>query len=135
MFEELAEVFKKPKAFEYANSTELWNNPHISKQMLKLHLDPDNDPASRNRKFMDKSINWIFYMNGKKNELCLYAAGPSPLRCRKEGWALIVCSCILLVNRKFGPENGSRYLSPRPTPDSLNEPRYPSLRLIFPDRP
>jgi SAM-dependent methyltransferase len=59
MFDELIDIFKKPEPFEYSNSTELWNNPYISKQMLKFHLDPDIDPASRNRKFMDKSINWI----------------------------------------------------------------------------
>ena len=59
MFEELRDILKKPEAFEYANSTELWNHPHISQQMLKLHLDPTSDPASRNQAFMEKSIQWI----------------------------------------------------------------------------
>lgn len=59
MFDELINIFKKPNIFENSNSTELWNNPHISKQMLKLHLDPNIDPASRNKIFMNKSINWL----------------------------------------------------------------------------
>lgn len=59
MFEELVDIFKKPKCFERSNSIELWNNPHISKQMLKLHLDPNQDPASRNKKFMERSVAWI----------------------------------------------------------------------------
>ncbi len=59
LFDELTAIFGKPKVYEHSNSTELWNNPHISKQMLALHLDPDADPASRNRKFMDESIAWL----------------------------------------------------------------------------
>ena len=59
MFEELTSIFEKPKAFEHANSTEFWNDPYISTQLLKAHLDPNIDPASRNKNFMDKSIHWI----------------------------------------------------------------------------
>lgn len=59
MFNELIEIFRKPLPFEKSNSIELWNDPHISKQMLNFHLDPTCDPASRNKKFMDRSINWI----------------------------------------------------------------------------
>lgn len=59
MFEELKSIFRKPGVFEHSNSPELWSNPHISKQMLKFHLDPNVDPASRNRKFMERSIEWI----------------------------------------------------------------------------
>ena len=59
MFEELTGIFEKPKAFEHANSTEFWNDPYISTQLLKAHLDPNIDPASRNKNFMDRSIRWI----------------------------------------------------------------------------
>jgi SAM-dependent methyltransferase len=59
MFEELTSIFEKPKAFEHANSTEFWNEPYISTQLLKAHLDPNIDPASRNKIFMDRSIRWI----------------------------------------------------------------------------
>ncbi len=59
MFEELTDIFTKPKPYQYANPTTLWNDPHISKQMLKFHLDPDNDPASRNKAFLDASVQWL----------------------------------------------------------------------------
>ena len=78
MFKELSEIFKKPEVFEHSNSTELWSNPHISKQMLKLHLNPEVDPASRNKKFMNKSIQWIsnkFNLNNKSKILDL-GCGP-----------------------------------------------------------
>ncbi|MBN2352564.1 MAG: class I SAM-dependent methyltransferase [Spirochaetales bacterium] len=64
MFKELTEIFEKPQPYMHANSTELWNNPHISTQMLGFHLDPNNDAASRKKKFLDKSIDWI---SGKIN--------------------------------------------------------------------
>ena len=78
MFEELTAIFSKPGPFEYSNSTELWNNPHISKQMLKVHLDPNDDRASRNKAFMDRSIKWMtkeFNINSNSSVLDL-GCGP-----------------------------------------------------------
>lgn len=44
----------------YTKSTaEFWNDEYISKQMLKAHLDPDFDGASRKFDFIDKSVAWI----------------------------------------------------------------------------
>ncbi len=59
MFEKLEKINRKPKPFERYTRLELWNDEHISKGMLEAHLDPNTDWASRNKKFMDKSINWI----------------------------------------------------------------------------
>lgn len=36
-----------------------WDDPHISKQMLKAHLDPDTDLASRRPETIKKSVDWI----------------------------------------------------------------------------
>ncbi|MCK7467793.1 MAG: class I SAM-dependent methyltransferase [Desulfosudis oleivorans] len=36
-----------------------WDDPHISAQMLKAHLDPDNDLASRRPQTIQKSVDWI----------------------------------------------------------------------------
>lgn len=113
MFEELIEVFKKPGVFEYANSTELWNNPHISKQMLKLHLDPNIDPASRNKKFMDKSVNWMtqkFSINSKSKILDL-GCGPGLYTAEfaKRGAKVtgldVSKNSIEYANRKAGEDN------------------------------
>ena len=36
-----------------------WNDPHISSQMLKAHLNPDNDLASRRPETVQKSVDWL----------------------------------------------------------------------------
>ena len=38
---------------------EFWNDEHISKQMLKAHLNPKFDGASRKLDFIEKSVSWI----------------------------------------------------------------------------
>jgi len=41
MFEELMDIFDKPKELEHSNSTEFWNNPHISAEHLPLLPSPE----------------------------------------------------------------------------------------------
>ena len=36
-----------------------WDDPHISTQMLKAHLNPDNDLASRRPQTIQKSADWL----------------------------------------------------------------------------
>ncbi|QRN82295.1 class I SAM-dependent methyltransferase [Chloroflexota bacterium] len=36
-----------------------WNDPHISAQMLKAHLDPNSDQASRRPETIDAMVAWI----------------------------------------------------------------------------
>lgn len=36
-----------------------WNDPHISSQMLKAHLDPEIDAASRKHETIDRSVDWL----------------------------------------------------------------------------
>ena len=78
MFNKLSDIFNKPKAYEHSNPIELWNNPHISKQMLKYHLNPDVDPASRNKKFMDESIDWISKKNNMDSKTKVLDLGCGP---------------------------------------------------------
>ncbi len=54
----LIELSQKPKLYERSES-ELWDDPHISKKMLEIHLDPDFDAASRKDEFVDESVNWL----------------------------------------------------------------------------
>lgn len=37
----------------------LWDDEHVSKGMLKAHLDPHWDAATRNHAFLDESVAWI----------------------------------------------------------------------------
>lgn len=58
MNSDLFTFLKKPPI--YTKSTvEFWNDKHISKQMLKAHLDPNFDGASRKLLFIEKSVAWI----------------------------------------------------------------------------
>lgn len=49
---------KRPELYEQ-NVSKLWDDEHISKGMLEAHLNPDLDAATRNYKFVDKSVKWI----------------------------------------------------------------------------
>ncbi|WP_345973962.1 class I SAM-dependent methyltransferase [Sulfurimonas sp. HSL3-7] len=72
MYTELKEINKKPKAFEFYTADALWADEYRSKQMLEYHLDTEIDVASRNKKFIDRSVDWIvanFSVNDK-SKLC-----------------------------------------------------------------
>lgn len=49
---ELPSLYAKTKG-------EFWNDEHISKQMLKAHLDPSFEGASRKLWFIEQSVAWI----------------------------------------------------------------------------
>ena len=49
---------KKPKLFERSDQ-KFWDDPHISKKMLEVHIDPEFDAASRSYEFMEESIDWL----------------------------------------------------------------------------
>jgi SAM-dependent methyltransferase len=38
---------------------EFWNDAHISGEMLRFHLDPAADGASRAHSFIDRSVDWL----------------------------------------------------------------------------
>ncbi len=49
---------QKPEPFTPGEPL-FWNDPHISAQMLKAHLNPDNDLASRRPQTIQKSLDWL----------------------------------------------------------------------------
>ncbi len=49
---------KKPPIYTKSKG-EFWNDEYISKQMLKAHLNPEFDGASRKITFIEKSVAWI----------------------------------------------------------------------------
>jgi SAM-dependent methyltransferase len=55
---QLIKLQQKPSPFEPGEPL-FWNDPHISAQMLKVHLDPNTDAASRNPETIDRSVRWI----------------------------------------------------------------------------
>lgn len=56
--ENLKKHMAKPKLFA-ASTAPFWDDPHISQQMLKAHLDPNGELASRKHETIDRSVEWI----------------------------------------------------------------------------
>lgn len=55
-----------------------WDDPHISTQMLKAHLNPDNDLASRRPETIKKSVDWIIATLGLKPGASILDLGCGP---------------------------------------------------------
>ncbi|MFO8110579.1 MAG: methyltransferase domain-containing protein [Thermoplasmata archaeon] len=54
----LRELSKRPPLFQQGEN-DIWTDEHISKYMLKAHLDPDQDTASRAHDTIEESCRWI----------------------------------------------------------------------------
>jgi SAM-dependent methyltransferase len=54
----LLSLMERPALFEPGEPL-FWNDPHIARQMLKAHLDPAHDAASRRPEMIEKTVNWI----------------------------------------------------------------------------
>ncbi len=78
MFQKLEEINTRPKPFEYYTAEELWTNEHTSKKMLAYHLDENINASSRNKKFIEISVNWIISNFGIDNtsSICDFGCGP-----------------------------------------------------------
>jgi len=55
---QLINLQEKPEPFTPGEPL-FWDDPHISKQMLDAHLNPDIDAASRKPEVIDRSVNWM----------------------------------------------------------------------------
>lgn len=68
---------KKPTIFEYTD-VQFWNDPHISKQMLKAHLSPNHDLASRKPETILKTVNHLFETGTLKKGMRILDLGCGP---------------------------------------------------------
>lgn len=59
MYSTLKELNTRPPLFSAYTAQELWTDPHVANQMLAFHLDPEQDLASRNHAFIDRSVRWL----------------------------------------------------------------------------
>ena len=59
MFQELKEINSRPTPFQFYTADELWTDEYTSKQMLEYHLNESIDVSSRNKSFIDCSVEWI----------------------------------------------------------------------------
>ena len=58
MNNKIIEALKKPAVYT-PSGTAFWDDDYISGQMLKAHLDPDFEGASRKLSFIEKSAVWL----------------------------------------------------------------------------
>ena len=78
LYEELETINSRPKPFEYYTAIDLWTDEHTSKQMLSFHLNESIDAASRNAKFIQRSVDWIISHFGlsKDSSIADFGCGP-----------------------------------------------------------
>ena len=79
MFKELKEINSRPAApFQFYTADELWANEHTSQHMLEYHLNESLDVSSRNKRFIERSVEWIVSHFGVDNttEITDFGCGP-----------------------------------------------------------
>ena len=65
LISQLIRLQEKPVPFAPGEAL-FWDDAHISSQMLKAHLDPDGEAASRKPETIDRSVKWILETLGLK---------------------------------------------------------------------
>ena len=77
-FETLNEIHRRPAPFEAYTAAVLWNDEHISKNMLAFHLDEETEPASRPHEFIRRSADWIIqrFALGAGRRVADFGCGP-----------------------------------------------------------
>jgi len=78
LFTDLKEINSRPKPFQFYTADELWTNEHTSKQMLEYHLNESIDASSRNKGFIERSVEWIVsrFEVDKNSEIADFGCGP-----------------------------------------------------------
>ena len=59
MFKELDKINSRPEPFQFYTADALWTDEYTSEKMLSFHLNEEIDISSRNRNFIDRSVDWI----------------------------------------------------------------------------
>jgi SAM-dependent methyltransferase len=65
LISQLAQFQQRPAPFTPGEAL-FWDDPHISSQMLKAHLDPHGEAASRSPETIERSVKWIIETLGLK---------------------------------------------------------------------
>ncbi len=74
--EHIKKLSNKPQLYEKGSSV-MWTDPYISRQLLKLHVNPDHDIASRSKVKIERILNWILELSDKpKMKILDLGCGP-----------------------------------------------------------
>jgi SAM-dependent methyltransferase len=76
-FAALARCAQKPDLDEPGEAL-FWNDPYIAQQMLKAHLDPNTDAASRKPETIDRCMAWMVDQLQLKSGACFLDLGCGP---------------------------------------------------------
>jgi len=78
MFKELEEINSRPEPFQFYTAADLWTDKHASRQMLEFHLNESVDLSSRNKKFIERSVEWIVshFGVGEGTKIVDFGCGP-----------------------------------------------------------
>jgi SAM-dependent methyltransferase len=78
LFDDLTEIHRRPAPFETYTAQALWDDEHISQNMLAAHLDEMSEPASRPHAFIQRSANWIInrFEMGDGCQVADFGCGP-----------------------------------------------------------
>ena len=73
---ELLKYTQKPELYEPGNA-QMWTDPHISQQLLEVHLSDQTDLASRKTDTIDRTVEWIL-SNCNNNGMKILDLGCGP---------------------------------------------------------
>ncbi|HOP05712.1 MAG TPA: class I SAM-dependent methyltransferase [candidate division Zixibacteria bacterium] len=78
MFDQLRLIADRPRPYQFYTANQLWADPHISQKMLEYHLDNSVDLASRNKQFVERSVDWLVRECDLKRgaAVCDFGCGP-----------------------------------------------------------
>jgi cyclopropane fatty-acyl-phospholipid synthase-like methyltransferase len=78
MFKGLEEINSRPEPFQFYTASDLWTHKHTSRKMLEFHLDESVDLSSRNKKFIERSVEWIIshFGVGEGTKVIDFGCGP-----------------------------------------------------------
>ncbi len=77
MYDLLKDISTRPTLFSKYTVPDLWTRPHLAKQMLVNHLDPDGERASYRFSAIDQAVRWMdskLALSGKR--ICDLGCGP-----------------------------------------------------------
>lgn len=77
MYTHLKTLSERPEPFSTYTADVLWTDPHIAAQMLRFHLDPESDLASRRPQRIESIVGWIDDAVGLSGKaVCDLGCGP-----------------------------------------------------------
>lgn len=77
MIRDINKFFERPTLYQQTEIA-FWDDDYISKQMLRAHLDPNSDGASRRQDFIAQSVSWINKMVPAQSHPYLLDVGCGP---------------------------------------------------------